>query len=406
MGKKTFAIIGASLAGAHAAHQLRKDGFDGRILLIGDEPHLPYDRPPLSKATLQVEVGDSASYLWPEADYEQAEITPLLSTRVDAIDRGRRSLQIGDGRTIAFDKLLLCTGARARALPISVPPVNSISCLRTLDDAMLVRDRLNAGGHILVVGFGFIGAEVAAAARKRGCAVTLIEAGSLPLLRILGSEAALRYCTLHRDQGVDVKLNTSVEQISHNGTTNIAKLSDGSVIEADAIIYGIGSIANADLARSAGIDVGNGIIVNQYCETSMTDIYASGDVACRPSAYADGHIRLESWQNAYKQGVAAARSMLGIREEFDDLPWFWSDQYDLRMQLAGLPAGHDQVVWRGNGDDGLSGSAFYLTQGRVTAVLGLNRPRDVRSGMNLIRSQSIVDADTLRDSGTDLNSLC
>ena len=405
MTKQTFAIVGASLAGAHAAHQLRKDGFDGRILLIGDEQFLPYDRPPLSKAVLLGEAEVEKTQLWSEADYAQAEITPVLSTRVTAIDRASRSLEIEGGENIAFDKLLLCTGARARDLPFASPSISGVNCLRSLDDALRIRDSLKAGSRVVVIGFGFIGAEVAAAARKLGCTVTLVEAASLPMQRILGSEAAIRYCNMHKQHGVDIRLSTFVEEIREERQVKVVRLSDGSEIDCDSIIYGVGSIANSELAKTAGAAVGNGIIVNRYCETSVEGIYACGDVASRPSSYADGHIRLESWQNAYRQAVAAARSMLGIREDFDDLPWFWSDQYDLRMQLAGLPGSHDKVIWRGDGDDGLSGSAFYFSNDHLKAVLGLNRPRDVRAGMDIIKSGQAVDPELIRNPDINIGQI-
>lgn len=223
------------------------------------------------------------------------------------------------------------------------------------------------------------------------CKLTLIEAANLPMQRVLGSETAQRYCKLHSGHGVDIRLSTSVETIEESGDCLLVRLSDGTEAECDSVVYGVGSIANSEFAEASGISVADGIVVNQFCETSVEGIYAAGDVAARPTRYAPGIIRLESWQNAYRQAVAAARSMLGHREEYDDLPWFWSDQYEIKMQLAGLPGSADQIVWHNESEDGLSGCAYYFTDGHLRAILGLNRPRDVRFGMELLRAGGTID---------------
>ncbi|WP_016746966.1 NAD(P)/FAD-dependent oxidoreductase [Rhizorhabdus wittichii] len=403
MTRKTFAIVGASLAGAHAAFQLRKDGFDGEILLIGDEAHLPYDRPPLSKAFLLGKAGEDALLLRQESDYSDAAITPVLSTRIASIDRSARSLETTNGRSISFDKLLICTGARARDLPFAPEAQANIHTLRSLDDAARVRAELLPGRRIVVIGFGFIGAEVAAAAQELGCAVTLVEASEAPMQRVLGSEGASRYCGLHASRGIDIRLSTSVLQIREAPDgSKLVVLSDGSELACDAVVYGIGSTPNCEFAQASGLEIANGIAVNAFCETSVEGIYAAGDVAARPTAYASGLVRLESWQNAYRQAVAAARSMLGHREAYDDIPWFWSDQYESKMQLAGLPGTHDQIVWHDQGEDGFSGTAFYFTQRRLTAVLGLNRPRDVRFGMEVVKAGGAVTPDDVRSEGFNI----
>jgi 3-phenylpropionate/trans-cinnamate dioxygenase ferredoxin reductase subunit len=402
MTNQTFAILGASLAGAHAAFQLRKDGFDGEILLIGDEKHLPYDRPPLSKAFLLGKVDEGALLLRPETDYSDAQITPVLSTRVTSIDTTDRSLKTLSGKSISFDKLLICTGARARPLPFAPQAKNGIYTLRSLDDAVEVRAELKPGRKIVVIGFGFIGAEVAAAAQELGCQVTMVEASPAPMQRVLGAEGASRYCNLHGGRGIDIRLNTSVLQIQDAPSGKTVILSDGSELACDAVVYGIGSVPNCGFVQQCGIEVANGIVVNEYCETSVEGIYAAGDVASRPSAYSTGLVRLESWQNAYRQAVAAARSMLGHREPYDDIPWFWSDQYETKMQLAGLPGAHDQIVWHDQSDDGFSATAFYFTQRRLTAVLGLNRPRDVRFGMEVIKAGGEVTPDDVTSEGFNI----
>jgi len=404
MARKTFAIVGASLAGGHAAHQLRKDGFDGQILLIGAEHHPPYDRPPLSKAILLGEVEPPSTALWSEDDYVQAEIDVVLGTRVTRIDAAGRALEFENGRGATVDRILLCTGSSPRRPPVPGLDLPGVHTVRTLEDAVSVRDALLPGTEVIVIGFGFIGAEVAAAAAARGCKVTLVETAALPMQRVLGPDAARLYCALHERHGVTVRLNTGVAEVRGAGRCSTVVLTDGRELRADLVVYGVGAAASTELAESAGIACGAGILVDAQCRTSNSEVFACGDVASRPSSFASGHIRLESWQNAYKQAVAAAKSMLGSTEPYDELPWFWSDQYDVKMQMAGLPSPTDEVVWRG-APDSPSRSAFYVADGRVRAVLGFNRPRDVRSGTDLIRQGVVVDKARLADESVDLRSL-
>ena len=404
MDRKTFAIVGASLAGGHAAHQLRKDGFDGQILLIGAEHHPPYDRPPLSKGILLGEAEPPSTALWSEDDYAQAEIDVVLGTRVTRIDTARRALEFESGGGLTVDRVLLCTGSSPRRPPIPGLELGGVHTVRTLEDAVSVRDALLPGAEVVVIGFGFIGAEVAAAATARGCRVTLVEAAALPMQRVLGAEAARLYCALHEQHGVTVLLNTGVAEVRGVGRCSAALLTDGRELRADLVVYGVGAAASTELAQTAGIACGNGIVVDAQCQTSNSEVFACGDVAARPSSFASGHIRLESWQNACKQAVAAAKSMLGFTNPYDEVPWFWSDQYDLRMQMAGLPSPTDEVVWRG-APDGPDRSAFYVADGRVRAVLGFNRPRDVRAGTDLIRKRAVVDKAELADESVDLRAL-
>jgi 3-phenylpropionate/trans-cinnamate dioxygenase ferredoxin reductase subunit len=404
MTRKTFAIVGAGLAGGHAAHQLRKDGFDGQILLIGAEDHPPYDRPPLSKAILLGDAEPPATVLWSEDDYTQAEIDLVLATRVTRINTAGRALEFESGRSVTVDRIVLCTGSSPRRPTIPGLELHGVHSVRTLEDAVSVRDALLPGAEVVVIGFGFIGAEAAAAATARGCKVTLVETAALPMQRVLGAEAARLYCALHEQHGVTVLLNTGVAEVRGAGRCGAVLLTDGRELRADLVIYGVGAVASTDLAETAGIACGNGIVVDAQCRTSNSEVFACGDVATRPSSFVNGHIRLESWQNAYKQGVAAAKSMLGCADSYDEVPWFWSDQYDVKMQMAGLASPTDEVVWRG-APDGPSRSAFYLADGRVRAVLGFNRPRDVRAGTDLIRKGDMVDKAGLADDSVDLRAM-
>ena len=401
MALKTFAIVGASLAGAHAAHQLRKEGFDGRILLIGAETHLPYDRPPLSKGVLLGTVEPAATALWSQADHAQADIEVMLATRVTRIRPTQRALELDDDSDIMVDRILLCTGAHPRTLAVPGLELSGVHPLRTLEDAVLIRDALQPGARVVVIGFGFIGAEVAAAAAIRGCRVTLLEAAALPMQRVLGATVGQRYCDLHKEHGVEVRLSSGVTEIRGKDHCRAVVLTDGNETPADVVVYGVGVTPSTELAEAAGINVANGIVVDAHCRTSIDGVFACGDVAARPSSFATANIRIESWQNAYKQGVAAAKSMLGSNEPFDDLPWFWTDQYDVKMQMAGLPSPTDETIWRPapNGRDGV---ALYVSEGLCRAVVGFNRPREVRAGTELIRRRVPINRAALADASVDL----
>lgn len=409
MGSLTFAIVGASLAGAHAAHQLRKDGFDGRVVLIGAEPHLPYDRPPLSKGVLLGETEPEATALWAEADFAAADIELVLGARATRIRTVERLLELDGGaadggRSLPVDKILLCTGVTARRPTIPGMNLPNVTALRTLDDALRLREQLQPGARVVVIGFGFIGAEVAAAAAALGSQVSLLESAALPLQRVLGPQIGGRYRDLHLEHGVDVRLGAQVAELRGLDRCREVVLADGAALPADLVVVGIGADPAVALAETADLATANGVLVDAHCRTSVPGIYACGDVAARPSAYASGPLRLESWQNAYRQAVAAAKSMLGSAEPFDDLPWFWTDQYDVKMQMAGLPSAACEFVWRpGQGD--MDGAAFYLADGVVRAVVGFNRPRDVRAGMDLIRKGVAVRPAELADASVDLRTL-
>lgn len=398
----TYAIVGANLAGGQAAHELRRCGFDGRIVLIGAEPHLPYERPPLSKDVLLGRTEAAATRIWPEDAYPAAAIEVRLGVRATRLRPSDRRVELDDGSALTVDKVLLCTGATPRRLGIPGLDRVGVHHLRTLDDAVALRAGLTPGARVVVIGAGFIGAEVAAAAVQTGCQVTLLEAAPLPLLRVLGAELAALYSGLHRDHGVDLRVGVNVAAVIGDGSCRAVALDDDTVIDADVVVCGVGVTPATGLAADAGINVTNGVEVDWYGRTSIAEVSAAGDVAARPSSYTDVLIRLESWQNAQNQAIAAARAMVDPEAAaFDDLPWFWSDQYDVRLQLAGFPRPDDTVIWRGD-PASYQAAAFYLRNGIVAAVVGLNRPRDVRAGMTLITSRAAVQAQALADESVDL----
>jgi 3-phenylpropionate/trans-cinnamate dioxygenase ferredoxin reductase component len=400
----SFAIVGAGLAGARAAQSLRKQGFDGRINLIGAEKHPPYDRPPLSKEVLGGKTSATATYLESDDYWDEQQINLLLGQPVVSLRPSERKLELADGRTLDADKVLLCTGGRPRTLNVSGSALPGVWYLRTIEDARSLREHLIAEARVVVVGAGFIGAEVAATARALGCDVTLVEIAHVPLWRALGEEVGRVYAEVHRDHGVRLMTGVGVDGIAGDFAVRQVILSDGSAIDADVVVIGVGLEPMTELATQAGAGVGNGIIVNEFCETTVPGIYAAGDVANHPNAIIGERVRLEHWQNAQNQAVAAASAMLGGREPFCEVPWFWSDQYGLNLQVAGHPHASDQIVWRGRRDPA-SFCAFYRKDGLVRAVLGVNRPRDIRAGMDLIARSMTVEADTLADESTDLRAL-
>jgi 3-phenylpropionate/trans-cinnamate dioxygenase ferredoxin reductase component len=400
----SIAIVGAGLAGARAAQSLRKRGFDGRINLAGAEEHPPYDRPPLSKDVLTGGSSAADTYLESDGYWAAQRINLVLGQPVVALRRSERAVELADGRMLSADQVLLCTGGRPRTLDVPGAELPGVWCLRTIEDACSLSERLTAGARVVVVGAGFIGAEVAASARTLGCDVTMIEAARVPLWRALGEEVGRVYAEVHRDHGVRLLTGVGVGAIVGDTAVRQVVLSDGSAVDADVVVVGVGLAPATGLAAQVGAQVGDGIIVNEFCETTVPGIYAAGDVANHPNAIIGERVRLEHWQNAQNQAVAAASAMLGGREPFCEVPWFWSDQYGINLQMAGRPHANDQVVWRGYRDPA-SFSAFYWDNGMVRAVLAVNRPRDVRAGMDLIARSVAVDAAALADESTDLRGL-
>ena len=404
MTGNSIAIVGAGLAGARAAQSLRKQGFGGQISLIGAEKHPPYDRPPLSKDVLTGKVSSENTYLEPDGYWAEQQIDLVLGQAVVSLRRSERKVELADGRTIDADQVLLCTGGQPRTLNVPGAELPGVWCLRTIEDAGSLKEHMVGGARVVVVGAGFIGAEVAASARALGCDVTMVEIAHVPLWRALGEEMGSVYAQVHRDHGVRLLTRVGVDDIVGDNAVRQVVLSDGSVIDADVVVIGVGLVPGTGLAAQVGAGVGNGIMVNEFCETTVPGIYAAGDVANHPNAIIGERVRLEHWQNAQNQAVAAAAAMLGDRKPFCEVPWFWSDQYGLNLQVAGYPHASDQIVWRGSRDS-TSFTVFYWKSGLVRAVLGMNRTRDVRAGMDLIAGSVAVHAGSLADESVDLRAL-
>lgn len=401
---KTFVIIGAGQSGGWTAKTLRDEGFEGRIILLGDEPYPPYERPPLSKEVLLGDQPIDSAYLWPDGSYDEWNVEMRLDTRVASISPVDHSLTLENGETIAYDRLMIATGGRARPLPVPGADLDGIHYLRAISDTVAIREGIAKGSRVFVVGGGWIGLEVAAAARKQGVEVTLVEAMDQLCGRALTPEFAARLLQIHLDHGVDIRLNTSIDHFEGEGKLARAVLSDGEVIECATAVIGIGLIANTELADAAGLETDNGIVVDEFGRSSDPDIFAAGDVSNHPNALLGKRIRLESWENAQNQAIAAAKTMLDKGEPYSEVPWFWSDQYDVNIQLVGLPEDCDQTVVRGD-PDAREFVEFYLKDGRIDGAAAMNNPRDLRFSKRLIQAKKIVDPAQLADPSIKLQAI-
>jgi 3-phenylpropionate/trans-cinnamate dioxygenase ferredoxin reductase component len=405
MSKKTFVIVGASLAGAKAAGELRERGFDGRVVLIGAESERPYERPPLTKDYLQGKSERAKAYVHDEDFYGQQDIELRLGAAVESIDPSGSTVTLAGGEQLAYDSLLLTTGAEPRAISVPGADLDGVHYLRTLDDCDALRERLSTGsGRVAVVGAGWIGSEFAASARGAGLDVTVIDPLALPNERIFGAEVGAFYRDVHLSHGVDMVLEDGVDALEGDGSVSAVRTASGRRIECDFVVIGIGVVPRVGLAEAAGLTVENGVQADAALRTSASGVFAAGDVANAWHPFYDRHIRVEHWANALNQGPAAARSMLGEEVSYDRIPYFFSDQYDVGMEYSGYTTDWDEVVFRGDREGG-EFVAFYLADGRVVAGMNVN-VWDVNEHVQaLIRSRRQVDGAALRDTDTPLESL-
>ena len=405
--ESTYVIVGASLTGAKAAETLREEGFDGNIVLLGEEHERPYERPPLSKGYLLGKDDRSSIFVHEEGWYAENGVDLRLGVRVTALDPGAKQVSLADGGTVAYDRLLLATGASPRRLRAPGGDLDGVLYLRRVGDSERLRAALRGGGQVVTVGGGWIGLEVTAAAREAGCEVTVVEPEPVALYRQLGPELGGVFTDLHKEHGVVFRTRESVTELrGSGGKVTGAVTSSGAVLPADHVVVGIGAIPATGLAADAGLDIGNGVIVDAGLHSSAPDVFAAGDVANAYHPLYGKHVRVEHWANALNGGPAAARSMLGQGVSYDAVPYFYSDQYDLGMEAAGLPEpdSYDQVVYRGD----LAGRefiAFWLSDGLVMAGMNVN-VWDVNDDIQaLIRSRRRVDEARLADLGTEIADL-
>ena len=401
----SIVIIGAGQAAAQAIASLRQGGYQGAITLIGEETALPYQRPPLSKAYMKGELEESRLYFRPAAWYEQNDIEVMLGQRAQSIDRTSKTVSVENGATVKYDRLLVATGARARVLPVDGADLDHIYDLRTLVDVERIRPQMVGGRRIVIIGAGYIGLEAAAVAHHLDLDVTVIEAADRVLARVTSPTISEFYQGVHKDAGVKIHCGVGLSSFRGvDGALAAAVLDNGEEIEADIALVGIGILPNEELAREAGIACDNGIVVDRDARTSDENIYAMGDCASRPLVHYDRRGRLESVHNAIEQGKLAAASILGKPRPPEDCPWFWSDQYDLKLQIAGLSAGHDEIVLRGAPSE-RKFAVFYLQEGKLIGVDAVNSPPEFLMSKKLIIAGARPDPAKLADASVSMKDI-
>jgi len=402
----THVIVGAGLAGANAARALREEGFDGRIVLIGDEAQLPYDRPPLSKQYLRGETSPDDIRVLDADGWAELDVDLVLGAAVTSVDIDGRHVTFGNGTTMGWDRLLLATGAEPRALPVRGGDLSGVHLLRRLADADRLRAALQRADRIVVIGAGWLGSEVAASARQMGVEVSLVEMGSVPIARTLGERVGSIYRDLHASNGVALHMRASVTAILGDRRATGVQLHDGTVLPADLVVVGVGVRPRAQLASRVGLAVGNGngIEVDAELQTSAPGIYAAGDVASAWHPVLNRRLRVEHWANAIHQGRVAAANMLGANRPYDRQPYFFSDQYDLGMELTGHPDPAMEVVFRGNPSDGAF-VAFWLADGRVSAAMNANIWDVTDTLRELVESGRPIASERLADPSEPLDAL-
>lgn len=400
---ESVVIVGAGQAGAETASELRRQGYTGRITIVGEEPHVPYKRPPLSKTYLAGAATKESLYVLSAAAMEKANIEFIGGVRASAIDRAGKTLALSDGRKLPYGKLMLATGGRPRLLTIPGADLPGVHVVRGIGDVDAIRDQFTAGKRLVIVGGGYIGLEVAAVATKAGLKVTVIESMPRVLQRVTAPEMSAFYERVHREAGVDVRTGVQIAGLEQQGDAIHVKLVGGDV-EGDLVIVGIGLIANTELASDAGLEVDNGIVVDEFTRTSDPDIHAAGDCTFHPSEFLGRRVRLESVQNAMEQGRAGAANMLGKATRYANVPWFWSDQYELKLQMVGMSAGYDQVVLRGDPAKRSFG-AFYFKDSHLIAADTVSRPQEFMLAKKMVAMKAKVDPAKLADESIAMKDL-
>jgi 3-phenylpropionate/trans-cinnamate dioxygenase ferredoxin reductase subunit len=397
-------IVGASLAGSKVAENLRIEGFDGPIRLIGKEPHLPYQRPPLSKSLLQGTADLTKPRVLDDSYYAANEVDLLLGIEAVAVDLAGSTVELAGGRKVGFGTLVLATGSSVRHLTVPGSDLAGIHYLRTLDDSLLLRDALMPGRRLVVIGGSWIGTEVAASARIRGVEVVMIDRDVLPLHHIFGPEMGAFFADLHRGHGVDIRPQAEVERIEGDKQVEAVVLKDGSRIEADLVVAGIGVTPNVGLAVDAGLTVDNGVLVDDHLRTSHPSVYAIGDIANQLHPILQQRVRVEHWSNALNQGIATGRNIAGNDNVYQRVPFFYSDQYDMGMEYAGWPVPWGRMVFRGDPADGKF-LAFFMDGDHVVGGANVNL-WDINPQIQaLIRTAAPVEDEALADPGVDLAGL-
>jgi 3-phenylpropionate/trans-cinnamate dioxygenase ferredoxin reductase subunit len=402
--QNTVVIAGAGHAAGQTIVSLRQGGYAGRIVLVGGEPYLPYQRPPLSKKFLAGEVDVARLLVRQDKFYAEHAVDVLLNTRVNAIEPGARTVQLSTGERLAYDKLVLATGSRVRTVDLPGHHLPGVHYLRTIEDVDRIRDHFRPGAALVVVGAGYIGLEVAAVAVAHGLKVTVVELADRVMARVQAPELSEFMARVHAAAGVEIRCNTGIRQFTGESRLHGVVTSDGTELPADLAIVGIGILPNVEVAEAAGLVCNNGIMVDEYCRTSDPDVLAAGDCTNHPNALLGHRLRLESVHNAQEQAKTAAATILGQLEPYTQIPWFWSDQYDLKLQIVGFSGPGQQAVVRGD-PESRSFALFYLDRGRLTAVYAVNSPREFMLSKKLIAQNARPDPAQLADTSVPFNDI-
>lgn len=395
-------IVGASHAAAQLGASLRQSGWQGRISIVGGEAIPPYHRPPLSKSYLAGEKHSDELLIRPVTSYSRSEIDLVLGTRVTGLDRENKAITLHDGATIPYTKLALTTGARVRTLPLPGHELDGVFYLRDLEDVDRIRAYVGPGKSAVIIGGGYIGLETAASMKSLGMNVTVLEAMPRVLQRVTAPEVSAFYSRVHGEEGVNIIVEAAVASLEGSVSLEGVRLADGTQLAADLVVIGVGVLPATELAESAGLEVDNGIVVDEFARTSDHDIVAAGDCTNHFNSIYGRRVRLESVQNATDQAKTAAQTLCGKLEPYHALPWFWSDQYDLKLQIAGLSQGFDRVVMRGSTDTGRSFAAFYFSGDRLLAVDAINRPKEFMMTRRALSSGRSADPAKLADDSIEI----
>jgi len=401
---KDLVIIGAGQSAAQCVLTLKRNNFEKSIVVIGEEDHLPYQRPPLSKDYLSGDVGLDRIYMKTQDFYDQNNVTVKISTKVLSLDRKEKMIDLSKGVDLPYENLVLATGSRVRQLEVEGSGLKNINYLRSINDSNSLKEQFKKGKSLVIIGAGYIGLEVAAAAVKKGMRVTVVEMEDRVMSRTVDPIISDYFDTLHRNKGVEIILGSALKEFE--GKTFVEKVvcTDGTTLDADSVVVGVGILPNQELAEAAGLRCNNGILVDEFGRTEDSSIFACGDCTNHPNFYVNKNIRLESVHNALEQAKTVALSLLGKPEKYDQVPWFWSDQFDEKLQIVGLSGDHDETVVRGSVEENFF-MLFYLKRGELIAVDSVNNPKDFLISKKLVANKLKISSDVLCDQSVDLKDL-
>ena len=401
---KDLVIVGAGQSAAQCVLTLKRNNFEKPIVVIGEEDHLPYQRPPLSKDYLSGEVELDRVYMKTQDFYDQNNVTVKISTKVLSLDRKEKMVHLSKGEALPYENLVLATGSRVRQLEVEGSDLKNINYLRSINDSNNLKDQFQKGKSLVIIGAGYIGLEVAAAAVKKGMRVTVVEMENRVMSRTVDPIISDYFDTLHRNKGVEIILGSALEKFEGKAFVEKVVCTDGTTLDADSVVVGVGILPNQELAESAGLRCNNGILVNEFGRTEDPSIFACGDCTNHPNFYVNKNIRLESVHNALEQAKTVALSLLGKPEKYDQVPWFWSDQFEEKLQIVGLSGDHDKTVVRGSIEENFF-MLFYLKRGELIAVDSVNNPKDFLISKKLVANKLKISSDVLGDQSVDLKDL-